>query len=460
MGTNFNKIIVVGSFDSFNQGTNGRGIARLNVDGAIDNTFNAGQLSTPTSIRGVSGGNATIQSCYVIPDGFANAGKILIGGIFTNYNGYPANNIALLNANGTYDTTSGFNVKVNTILDNTNPQAMPGFNSAPTVFEVQSNGQIVVAGYFTMYNGLNRVGLVRLNADGTFDTTFNSAYTGANPLFSTVGLPNSGNTIKTMVLQPDGKIIIGGYFSFYNNVSRNNIVRINSDGSLDTTFNVGTGFNNTVIHPVTGTNGLVRKLVLDTTSDLAKWFVYVSGDFTTYQNSTCDEIIRIICKSSNTATIGNKDNNFIMAGNGTNGTVWSMKPQNDGKIIIGGQFTTYGGLPSLNVTRILPSNTLITFEAKNSVVYYDSEPEIDQFNQSELILYPNPSKGMFNFNANYFEGEDVCVQVYNQLGQKVFERIYVHTNDASFDLSEMAKGIFFVTFTSKSKSQTRVIELN
>jgi uncharacterized delta-60 repeat protein len=469
-GANYNKILLVGMFDGYNGGTNGHAIARLNVDGGNDSGFNIGQLLTPTSIRGVSGRNATIYSCYVIPDGaIANAGKILIGGSFTQYNGYPANSIAMLNADGTYDTTNPFNTNVNTIIDPNSANLLLGFNSAPAAFEVQPNGKIIVAGYFTWYNGVNKVGILRLNSNGTLDQNFNH-YQGLNPGFSTISSdpssPKNGNNISKMVLQPDGKIILGGYFTHYNGSSCNNIVRLNNDGSidgqndglLDNTFNIGTGFNNTVVHPVTGTNGLVRSLVLDT-NNANFWYVYVGGDFTAYNGTPCDEIVRLFCKSPTASDVGtNNTVGFGLKGGGTNGTVWSMKRQGDGKIIIGGQFTTYNGLPALNVSRIFPAP--LSNEAKNGTIYYDSEPEIDLFASSDVILFPNPSTGIINFKTEAFKDSPYTVKVYNALGQKVFETLHSEAKETSLNLSDLKKGTYFVTFTSETKIVTKTVILH
>ena len=54
------------------------------------------------------------------------------------------------------------------------------------------------------------------------------------------------NTVRVIDIQPDGKILVGGDFTKYNGTSRNRIVRLNSNGSIDTSFNIGTGFNDDV----------------------------------------------------------------------------------------------------------------------------------------------------------------------------------------------------------------------
>ncbi|EKE19188.1 MAG: hypothetical protein ACD_9C00099G0001, partial [uncultured bacterium] len=108
------------------------------------------------------------------------------------------------------------------------------------VLLLQPDGKILIGGTFTTYNGTSRNHIARINADGTLDTTF-SPGSGAN------------DDIYSLVLQSDGKILVGGPFTTYNGTSRNYIARINSNGSLDTTFNPGSGANNilhsTVIQP-------------------------------------------------------------------------------------------------------------------------------------------------------------------------------------------------------------------
>jgi uncharacterized delta-60 repeat protein len=95
---------------------------------------------------------------------------------------------------------------------------------------VQPDGKIVIGGHFTSYNGNLAGRVMRLNSDGTRDTSFNPGVTeGANEV------------VLALAVQPDGKIVIGGNFTSYNgNVAAGDFVtRLNADGSLDTTFNVG-----------------------------------------------------------------------------------------------------------------------------------------------------------------------------------------------------------------------------
>ncbi len=81
----------------------------------------------------------------------------------------------------------------------------------------QPDGTILVGGYFTTVNGITRNSLARLNGNGTLDKTFNL---------------NANNSGYTVAIQTAGKIV-GGYFTALGGEARNYIVRVNSDGSLD-----------------------------------------------------------------------------------------------------------------------------------------------------------------------------------------------------------------------------------
>ena len=94
-------------------------------------------------------------------------------------------------------------------------------------FAIQSDGKILIGGKFTEYNGRTCKSFIRLNSDGTFDTTFN------------LGVIIAG--VQAIVVQPDGKIIVGGVITDLNGYNPKNIVRLNSDGSLDAAFNVTDG---------------------------------------------------------------------------------------------------------------------------------------------------------------------------------------------------------------------------
>ena len=92
----------------------------------------------------------------------------------------------------------------------------PGFNATGTVYKsiIQSDGKILVGGYFSTYLGLKQNFLIRLNSDGSKDESFEIG-TGPN------------NSILTIALQNDGKIIIGGAFTSYQGFECNRLARLN-----------------------------------------------------------------------------------------------------------------------------------------------------------------------------------------------------------------------------------------
>ncbi|HKZ77799.1 MAG TPA: delta-60 repeat domain-containing protein, partial [Pyrinomonadaceae bacterium] len=172
--------------------------------GAIDPTFNADG----------TGADVLVRALAVQPDG-----KIVIGGDFTSYNGDAAapDGVMRLNADGTRDTT--FNA------------VGPGANGVVRAVALQPDGKMVIGGDFTSYNDDAAApnGVIRLNADGTLDPTFNAGGAGAN-----------GADVRAVAVQPDGKIVIGGaFFSYNGNVAApDNVLRLNADGTRDGSFNL------------------------------------------------------------------------------------------------------------------------------------------------------------------------------------------------------------------------------
>src|SRR5690606_28106258 len=145
--------------------------------------------------------------------------KIIIGGGFTKFNGTNnVNRILRLNENGTIDASFNTGVGLNNFIKN---------------ITVETDGKIYIGGEFDTYNGVSSNKIAKLNSDGTLDTSFNIG-TGAS------------NTIWSMKTQSDGKIIVGGLFTIFNGASKNYITRLNTDGSIDESFDTGNGANNVI----------------------------------------------------------------------------------------------------------------------------------------------------------------------------------------------------------------------
>ena len=138
-----------------------------------------------------------------------------MGGQFPTFNGVARNDIARLNTDGSLD-----------LLFNPNVSVGGGNGEPPQVYSitVQTNGKILVGGNFTVIGGQTRPRLARLNIDATVDLPFNP-----NPSGGGFGIP----LVNALIIQPDGKILVGGRFATVDGQTRNNISRLNADGTAD-----------------------------------------------------------------------------------------------------------------------------------------------------------------------------------------------------------------------------------
>jgi uncharacterized delta-60 repeat protein len=289
------KILVGGAFTSYN-GTSRNRIIRLNPDGSIDNSFNIGS--------GFGGASTSVDTISIQQDG-----KIIVGGSFTSYSGASRNRIIRLNSDGSIDNS--FNIG-------------SGFNSYITSTAIQQDGKILVVGPFTSYNGTTSNYFIRLNSDGSIDNSLNIG-TGFGPEFYSP---------LYVSIQTDGKILVGGFFESYNGTTSRGIARLNPDGIIDSTFNTGTGFKE-----VDGSNEYV-----DVISIQSDGKIIAGGDFSSYNGTPSNRIARL-------NPDGSIDNTFNV-GTGFNDVVWEISIQSDGKILVGGQFTSYNGITRYNIIRI------------------------------------------------------------------------------------------------------------
>ncbi len=384
------KIIAVGQFGKANGVTN-NSIVRFNTDGTLDNTFDSG-----TGIGPGAFGNLTVEALELQPDG-----KILVGGFIGSYDGVVKKAIARINPDGSLDNSFTFSGDFD-------------LARGPFVrdFHVQPDGKIVVGGrIFRVSNSQNR-GLFRLNADGSEDTTYNS------------GGATTNNLVNGIVSQSDGKIIVVGGFTTYNGISRLRIARINADGTLDTTFDPGTGANSTVNEPALQSNGKViiggsftsyngtpvgsvARLnadgTLDTTFNVATSAgttinslivqpdgkILLGGDFTSINGTSINDFARLNPDGSLDAEVS--------SGFGSSGKVDWMVREPGGKVILGGRFDDYGGTPKDNMVRLTESFSgaeqpilFTTNRDGNNEIYKMSE---DGTNQQRLTNSPESESG-------------------------------------------------------------------
>ncbi|MEQ1932693.1 MAG: choice-of-anchor D domain-containing protein, partial [Fimbriimonadaceae bacterium] len=181
--------------------------------------------------------------------------------------------------------------------------------SAVRTIAVQPDGKAIIAGSFTSVNGVPRNNIARLNANGSLDMGFD---------------PNTGSDVTSVALQADGKILLGGYFTTLqpngaaSAVARSRIARINADGSLDSSFDPNA-------------NGSVNIVAMQ-----ADGKIILGGGFTTLQpNGAASATARSRIARINAD--GSLDTGFNPR---ANFPVYCAAVQADGKVLLGGQFTT------------------------------------------------------------------------------------------------------------------------
>lgn len=308
--TSAGKYIAVGLFTHYNE-VSYRGAIRFTSSKSLDNSYNIG--------TGFDADNYTelLKGYYVNGVVEDTSGNLYYTGLFTSFNGTNVNRICKTNANGTLDTTFAANVM--------SAISRKGFDNQTNNITIQSDDKIIVTGTFVYFNGANTYNrIIRLNSDGTVDTEFTSA--GFN-----------GTTIGSLV-DGSNKIVVWGYFSNYGIYGRERIARLNTDGSLDTGFT----------SPVFNINENVYNVALQSSGKLI-----CVGTFTEVGGNSYGRIVRL-------NTNGTVDTGFNSGGAGANGTINHVLVLSDDSIIITGAFTTYNGTPVGRIAKLTTSGTLDT----------------------------------------------------------------------------------------------------
>ena len=223
-----------------------------------------------------------------------NDGKILVGGSFTQIDGYERTRLIRLNAGGDLDTAFEAFIIDGEVRD----------------ILVQSDGKILVGGTFNNVrqnaaatNNLTRTGIARFNADGTLDTTFDARLNGS---------------VNTIVQLSDGRLLLGGAFTTVAGIGRARMVRLTAAGALDNAFASPDIRNNEV-----------RSIAVDADGNYV-----VAGNFTSIRgDGNRNRLARIL-------TNGGLDSSFNPDANGDVNTVLILP---DEKILVGGSFGAFAG---------------------------------------------------------------------------------------------------------------------
>ena len=195
----------------------------------------------------------------------------------------------------------------------------PGTNGHVRVIAVQPDGKVLIGGDFTMSGGggtggTTRAPLVRLNADGTVDAGFADSIPSPFP-----------TVVYALLIQPDGKIIVGGQFTFFVGADHYiGVLRLNTDGTLDPTFQW---------EPL-GSTVAVRALALQPDGR-----VLAAGQFNwSDPRSQSGFVAKNVCRLNADGTL---DETFNPGGS-DNG-MWALALQSNGQVIVGGDFNMIGG---------------------------------------------------------------------------------------------------------------------
>jgi uncharacterized delta-60 repeat protein len=421
------KILIAGDFFNYNGTAAGR-IARLNADGSIDETFTlnlgspveatfvdengkfiatqqfGGPLRRYNSDGGIDADFNTPSFSGNGPYRIAKQGdKYIVAGDFDVYSstGVQYTDIARLNADGTLDIT--FNQT--RLFDNSYVNML-----------VQPDGKIMIMGAFAYFNTDAVPNIIRLNENGSLDPTFNAG-TGA------------AGAIRAIAMQPDGKYIISGTFESFNGVAKHLNTRLNSDGSLDNTFN----YTTTVGLPEDGVVGY--KIFVQPNGK-----ILIGGAFKDAMQDiegTPDGSVPVYLTLLNTD--GSTDDSFTAP---FDDSVFSFDVQDDGKLLVGGWFRNYNGQPQKSLARL-------NYNALSTPV----------FNKSAFTVYPNPVSGQLNIDLNNESSVNAVVTILDVLGKQVYNAIHNDIN-MTIDMSGYNNGIYFLRLQSSGNVYTKKIIKN
>jgi len=390
------RIIVGGAFGSFN-GTTCNNLVRLEQSGDVDLSF----------LHGV-GTNDDVRCITLLPDG-----KLMIGGLFTTFNGAAVNGVMRLNADGSLDPafaptvsfifTDAIAIQPDgkyliaavglarlTATGELDPSFSHQFGLLINAVVIQPDGKILIGGGFDNWAGTPRSGIARLHPDGSLDMTFD---------------PGSGTDfpVETVALLPSGKILIGGGFQLFNGQPHEGIVRLNSDGSYDSTFG-----------PVN--EGATAVYSISVQADER---IVIGGIMGSYDGVEVDNICRL-------QTNGLLDMTFRPGTEiGTDFPVYSTTLQPDGKVLIGGVFTTYDSVDRNHIARL--SNDPVGI------------PEI---RGDSIALYPNPFTDGTTVRSE--DGKPIRVVLYDPQGRLVHDKVL--NGETYIDLQGLANGTYTAFF--------------
>lgn len=445
------KLVTVGASEN---GTSiNFAVARYNQDGSLDNSFDSDGLVTTAIGAGLS---ASAHSVAIQSDG-----KIVVAG--TSHNGtYKTFTLVRYNTDGSPDhsfNSTGIVITAIGLKD-----------SEIYAVAIQSDGKIVVAGISRFIK--NQFTLARYNIDGSLDNSFDTDGIAT----TSEGIGNGVLNVKSLVLQTDGKIVVGGT-CFSSSVSYPNFVvlRYNSIGSLDSSFDA---------------DGIAFTKVGDVNDQLSSLAIQSDGKILLagYTNEGVQKIALVRYHS-----VGGLDSSFNDDGIVTtaiefkNASSHAMALQADGKIIVAGKsaggFTimryNINGNPDSSfdadgiVTTQIKSNLdhakAVVIQSDGKIVAagycmptfgyssfalarYNTEPtKVSTANKKgiEINIYPNPFAGM----TTLYAGEplyNATLTIHNCYGQVLRKIEHISGQAIVVKRDDLPSGMYILRLSQDS----------
>ncbi len=369
-------------------------LIRLNEDGSFDDTFGTNGISRLETTE-----TEASESIALLDDGTV----LMVGYKDDNFT------VAKFNTDGSLDTTFGVNGWVVLTYDNA--------SSFADDVNIQDDGKIVIAGF--ALNGDNRfqIAAARLNADGSVDNSFG---TNGKVIFNVGEWNDFGEGVA---IQSDGKILIGGH-KWISNVQQKHdlfVARLNTDGSLDTSY---------------GNNGVATARLVDG-ANYSNGIVLQADDkpilagYTILQGEINMAMVRF-------DTTGNLDSTFDGDGmvsfdfEGREDYGHAIALQADNKIILAG-YSYGGGGSEFEIARFLNDGTVGT----------------EDFQNVEFRLYPNPAIEQITIELSD-ASSNYQVTIFDILGKQVVATEIQKTGN--INVSALASGTYLVKLTSENKT--------
>jgi uncharacterized delta-60 repeat protein len=397
------KIVVAGR--SSNGNNYDFAVARYNTDGSLDTNFdNDGKVTTAVGSSDDYGSAVAIQA----------DGKIVVAGYAVGTLNYDFAAVRY-NTNGSLDNSFNTDGKVTTDI--------AGAINYSSSIVIQPDNKILLAG--STYGGIGvDFAVIRYDSTGSLDNTFD-----ADGIVTT-DIGNSGDDVFALAIQNDWKIVAVGV-SNSGNTDDFAVVRYNSNGSLDNTFDTD-GKVTTNIGNLSEDRGLSVAIQSDGK-------ILVAGDTET--------------NNPDFAVVSYNTNGSLNTGFDTDGKVttaiassdddraFAIAIQNDGKIVVAGGSIT-GSNYDFSVVRY--NNTIIA-----------GIEETDNENWTASI-YPNPASELLVISYQVLGDEQKAVTIFDVMGKEIFHS-NTNSNQFSIDVSQMKDGIYFMQIQVENKIETQKI---